>query len=327
MLRIGVLGTGHLGKIHLKCIGQLADRYALAGFFDPSEEVRQKVADEFGVRPYATEDELISNVDVVDVVAPTHEHYRLVRKALEAGKHVFTEKPVTESVEEAAELKSLVDKTGLKLQVGHVERYNPAFLAIQPLKPQPMFVEGHRLAQFNPRGTDVSVVHDLMIHDIDILVSLIPYEVANVYASGVAVVSEQPDICNARVEFVNGAVANLTASRISLKNMRKLRMFQRDAYLSVDFLEKKSEMVRLYHEDPHLDDAFPFELRDKSKWIQIQQPDVEPNNAIVEELRSFHDAISMDRTPDVTIDEAVASMRIVQQILNAIESSASKVRF
>lgn len=326
MLRIGVLGAGHLGKIHLKCIGNLADRYDLVGFFDPSPDVRRAVSNEFGIKPFESEDDLIAQVDVVDVVAPTHEHYRLVQKALAAGKHVFTEKPVTQSVEEAIALKKMVDETGLKLQVGHVERYNPAFLAIQPLNPQPMFVEGHRLAQFNPRGTDVSVVHDLMIHDIDILVSLIPYEVADVHASGVSVVSEQPDICNARVEFVNGAVANLTASRISLKNMRKLRMFQRDAYLSVDFLQKKSEMVRLYHEDPGLDDAYPFELKETSKWIQIQQPEVEPNNAIEEELKSFHGAISENRTPDVTIDEAVASMKIVQKILNAIESSASKVK-
>jgi len=326
MQRIGVLGTGHLGKIHLKCIGNLAGQYDLVGFYDPSEDVRNAIQEEFGIQAFDSEEALIESVDVVDVVAPTHEHFRLVKASLNAGKHVFTEKPVTEVVEQAIELKKIVDRTGLKLQVGHVERYNPAFLAIQPLKPQPMFVEGHRLAQFNPRGTDVSVVHDLMIHDIDILVSLIPHEVSAVHASGVSVVSEQPDICNARVEFVNGAVANLTASRISLKNMRKLRMFQRDAYISVDFLEKKSEMVRLYHEDPKLDDAYPFELKDTSKWIQIQQPEAQPNNAIEEELRSFHDSIVSDRTPDVTIDEAVASMKIVQQILNAIESSTSKVR-
>ena len=325
MLRIGVFGAGHLGKIHIKCINALPGKYELIGFYDPSKEVAQAVAEEFGIRAFESEEELISSVDVVDVVAPTPQHHRLVSKALQAGKHVFTEKPVTETVAQAEELKSLVETTGLKLQVGHVERYNPAYQAVRDIALNPMFVEGHRLAQFNPRGTDVSVVHDLMIHDIDILVALIPHDVSAVHASGVAVVSEQPDICNARIEFENGAVANLTASRISLKNMRKLRMFQRDAYVSMDFLEKQSEIVRLHHEEPTDITAFPVELGDKSKWIEVLQPEVAPNNAIQEELSSFHSAITKNITPEVTINDALKSMQIAQQILNAIEQSASKV--
>ena len=327
MLRIGVFGAGHLGKIHLKCIKALEKEYQLAGFYDPSAEVRKDVSETFGVHAFDTEEELIQAVDVVDVVAPTPEHFRLVSSAMSEGRHVFTEKPVTESVEQAAILADMVAKTGLKLQVGHVERYNPAFLAIQPLKPQPMFIEGHRLAQFNPRGTDVSVVHDLMIHDIDILVALIPYEVRSVHASGVAVISDQPDICNARIEFVNGAVANLTASRISLKSMRKLRMFQRDGYLSLDFLEKEAQMVRLYHEDPQIDTAYPVELHDKAKWIEILQPEIQPNNAIQEELRRFHFAVTEDKTPDVTIHDALSSMKIAQMILQAVDDSAARVKF
>ena len=326
MLRIGVFGAGHLGKIHLKCIKALEESYDLVGFYDPSEEVRARVGEEYGVTAFDTEEALLDAVDVVDVVAPTPEHFRLVSNALNVGKHVFTEKPVTETVQQASALRDMVAESNLKLQVGHVERYNPAFLAIQPLKPQPMFVEGHRLAQFNPRGTDVSVVHDLMIHDIDILVALIPHEVASVHASGVAVISDQPDICNARIEFVNGAVANLTASRISLKSMRKLRMFQRDGYLSLDFLEKEAQMVRLYHEDPGLDSAYPVELHNKSKWIEILQPDVQPNNAIQEELRRFHLAVVEDRDPDVTIHDALASMKIAQRILQAVDESAGRVK-
>jgi predicted dehydrogenase len=326
MLKIGVLGAGHLGEIHLRCIKDLGDIYNLVGFYDPDSAVQERVSEQLQLKSFDNQDELISQVDVVDVVAPTPVHFDLIKKGLSKGKHVFTEKPVTESVEQAMALRELMDGAGVKVQVGHVERFNPAFQAVLHHHPQPMFVEGHRLAQFNPRGTDVSVVHDLMIHDIDILVALIPYPVVNVQASGVAVVSEQPDICNARIEFENGAVANLTASRISLKNMRKLRMFQRDAYLSVDFLEKKTEIVKLYDESPEEESAFEIELGDRSKWIHLIQPTVKPNNAIIEELRSFYNAIISKRDPDVTLRDALKSMQIAQQILTAIDVSANRAK-
>jgi predicted dehydrogenase len=326
MLKIGVLGTGHLGKIHLRCIGELTEIYDLVGFYDPDEAVRTAVSEQTELKSFDSIDDLIAAVDVVDVVAPTPAHFELIKKGIGAGKHVFTEKPITENVEQALELRELMEKAGVKVQVGHVERYNPAFQAVQKHDPKPMFVEGHRLAQFNPRGTDVSVVHDLMIHDIDILVALIPHKVVNVQASGVAVVSVQPDICNARIEFENGAVANLTASRISLKNMRKLRMFQRDAYLSVDFLEKKTEIVKLFDESPNEENAFEIELGDQSKWIHLVQPEINPNNAILEELRSFYHAIVEDRNPDVTLYDALRSMQIAQQILTAIDVSASRAK-
>lgn len=326
MLKIGVLGAGHLGKIHLTCIEKLDEIYELVGFYDPDVIVQEKVSEQQQLKSFDSIDELISHVDVLDVVAPTLAHFELIKKGLEAGKHVFTEKPITETVEQAIELGELMDAAGVKVQVGHVERFNPAFQAVQKHNPQPMFVEGHRLAQFNPRGTDVSVVHDLMIHDIDILVALIPYPVANVQASGVAVVSDQPDICNARIEFENGAVANLTASRISLKNMRKLRMFQRDAYLSVDFLEKKTEIVQLFDESPEVETAFEIDLGDRSKWIHLVQPEIKPNNAILEELRSFHNAIVSDSDPDVTLRDALKSMQIAQQILTAIDVSTNRAK-
>lgn len=326
MLKIGVLGTGHLGKIHLNCIKKLDQIYNLVGFYDPDVDVQERVSEQHQLRCYDSIDELISQVDVVDIVAPTPAHFDLIKMGIQAGKHVFTEKPVTESVDQALELVELMEVAGVKIQVGHVERFNPAFQAVQAHNPHPMFVEGHRLAQFNPRGTDVSVVHDLMIHDIDILVALIPYAVTSVHASGVAVVSEQPDICNARIEFENGAVANLTASRISLKNMRKLRMFQRDAYLSVDFLEKKTEIVQLFDASPELENAVEIELGDRSKWIHLVQPEIKPNNAILEELKSFHDAIIGNRDPDVTLHDALKSMQIAQQILTAIDVSANRAK-
>ncbi len=326
MLKIGVLGTGHLGGIHLRCITDLNEIYELKGFYDPDKAVQERVSAEHKLKCFDSIDDLISEVDVVDVVAPTPAHFDLIKRGLAAGKHVFTEKPVTENVAQAKELEVLAKTAAVKVQVGHVERYNPAFKALQQHNPQPMFIEGHRLARFNPRGTDVSVVHDLMIHDIDILVALIPYPVINVQASGVAVVSDQLDICNARIEFENGAVANLTASRISLKNMRKLRMFQPNAYLSVDFLEKKTEIVQLSDEAPDVENAFEIELGEKSKWIHLVQPEIKPVNAIQEELRSFHDAIINDRDPDVTLHDALRSMQIAQQILTAIDVSAKRAK-
>ena len=326
-LSIGLFGVGHLGKIHARCLSQLPDEYRVAGFFDPDEDAAVVAVEQFGLPRFHTPDELFAAVDVVDVVSPTSTHFDLIRQGLLAGKHVFTEKPVTDSVEQTRELKSLAEQHNLKVQIGHVERYNPAFLAVRALNPAPMFIEGHRLAQFNPRGTDVSVVLDLMIHDLDILVALIPHDVANIQASGVAVISDQADICNARIEFVNGAVANLTASRISLKNMRKLRMFQRDAYMSIDFLEKQAEIIQLSDEQPaDAPMAFEVELKGRSKWINMVQPDIKPNNAILEELKGFHRAITTNTEPDVTLSDALASLKIAHQILHAAETSAQNAQ-
>lgn len=324
-LSIGILGAGHLGKIHIRCLQGLGDIYDITGFYDPDDQVRREVESSFGVRPVESAESLIDGVDVVDVVTPTQSHYALIAQSLSAGKHVFTEKPVTHNVEQARSLLELAREREVLVQVGHVERYNPAFVAAEAMHPQPMFIEGHRLAQFNPRGTDVSVVHDLMIHDLDILVALIRHPVAEVHASGVSVISDQPDICNARIAFENGAVANLTASRISLKNMRKLRLFQRDAYISMDFLDRKTEVIQLLHTKPDDDTtAFEIELQGKSRWIQLQQPQTVETNAIQEELKSFHNAIQSGGTPDVTLEDALAAMELAEQILNAIEKSASK---
>ena len=238
-LKVGVLGAGHLGKIHLRLLNQ-SERYELVGFYDPNQEQAQKVVAEFGYTYFDNMDKLIEAVEVVDIVTPTLSHYECAKKAIAAKRHIFIEKPITSTVEEAEEIYRLLEANHLKGQVGHVERFNPAFLAAKSSIENPMFIEVHRLAEFNPRGTDVSVVLDLMIHDIDVLLSVVHSPVKHIEASGVAVISKSPDITNARIEFENGCVANLTASRISMKNMRKSRFFQRDAYISVDFLEKKS---------------------------------------------------------------------------------------
>ena len=244
MLKVGVLGAGHLGKIHLRLLQQ-SDKYNLIGFYDPDTENAKRISEEFGYKYFSSIDELIQAVDVVDIVTPTLSHYECAEKAILQKKHIFIEKPIANTIEEAENILNLIKKNNVKGQVGHVERFNPAFIAIKEAIHNPMFIEAHRLAEFNPRGTDVSVVLDLMIHDIDAILSVVKSPVKQVEASGVSVISQSPDIANARIEFENGCVANLTASRISLKNMRKARFFQKDAYISVDFLEKKVEVVRM----------------------------------------------------------------------------------
>lgn len=325
MLKIGVLGAGHLGKIHIKLILEI-EQYELVGFFDPDEDKRALAAQEFGVKAFDSVDELLKLVDVVDIVTPTLSHYECASKALKLTKHVFIEKPITNTIEEAKSLMNLAEEANVKVQVGHVERFNPAFTASLPYFDQPMFIEGHRLAQFNPRGTDVSVVLDLMIHDLDIILSVVKSNIRRISASGVAVVSDTPDIANARIEFDNGCVANLTASRISMKNMRKSRFFQKDAYIAVDFLEKKSEVVSMRDVEGEPD---PFSMtidlpNDKgTKEIIFEQPDVQPNNAIKDELSTFADAILNDTTPKVTVHDGYSALDVAYKIIAKMGANAN----
>jgi predicted dehydrogenase len=321
MLKAGVLGAGHLGKIHLKLLQQ-SERYELIGFYDPSKENAKKVSEEFGYRSFDSVEELIDAVDVVDIVTPTLSHFESAKMAIEKGRHVFIEKPITNTVMEAEAIKTLASQKHVQGQVGHVERFNPAFIAVKDMIGVPMFIESHRLAEFNPRGTDVPVVLDLMIHDIDIILSVVKSPVKNIYASGVSVISETPDIANARIEFENGCVANLTASRISMKNMRKSRFFQRDAYISVDFLEKKSEVVRM-KDAPENPDEFAMILQNAEgvkKQIYFDNPDITPNNAILDELETFADAIENDTLPVVTLDDGTNALRVAQQIIDCFDN-------
>lgn len=317
MLKVGVLGAGHLGKIHLKLLNQ-SSKYDLIGFYDPFTENAQKVADEFNYKLFGSVSELINSVDIIDIVTPTLSHFNCAKEAILAGKHVFIEKPITNTLEEAEGLRTMVSQHHVKGQVGHVERFNPAFTAVEKTIDNPMFIECHRLAEFNPRGTDVPVVLDLMIHDIDIILSVVKSPVKNIHASGVTVISETPDIANARIEFENGCVANLTASRISLKNMRKTRFFQKDAYISIDFFEKKSEVVRM-KDVPKNPDEFAMILQNAEgvkKQIYFENPTVEPNNAILDELETFADAIENDTTPIVTLAHGTDALRVAHQIID-----------
>ena len=314
-LKVGVLGAGHLGKIHLRLLNQ-SERYELVGFYDPNQEQAQKVVAEFGYTYFDSIDKLIESVEVVDIVTPTLSHYECAMKAIAAKRHIFIEKPITSTVEEAEEIYHLLEDNHLKGQVGHVERFNPAFLAAKSSIENPMFIEVHRLAEFNPRGTDVSVVLDLMIHDIDVLLSVVHSPVKHIEASGVAVISKSPDITNARIEFENGCVANLTASRISMKNMRKSRFFQRDAYISVDFLEKKVEVVRMKDapEHPNEYDMILQNAEGEHKQIYFEYPEVQPSNAILDELETFADAIEHNTTPVVTFLQGTEALRVAREI-------------
>jgi len=318
MLKIGVLGAGHLGKIHIRLIQELKEEFELVGFYDPEDEIAEKVTEQFGIKRFNTPEELIENVDCLDIVTPTIAHYEMASKALKSFRHVFIEKPVTQTVEEAVSLLKIATEANVKVQVGHVERFNPAFIQVKEKINRPMFIETHRLAQFNPRGTDVPVVLDLMIHDIDIVLSVVKSKVKSVSASGVAVVSDTHDITNARIEFENGCVANLTASRISMKNMRKSRFFQKDAYISVDFLEKRSEIL---HMEDIEGEISPFDVvlelgnGKKNKKIMFEKPEPMELNAIKEELRNFYEAITQDKTPVVSIEDGLEALKVATEVL------------
>lgn len=321
MLKVGVLGAGHLGKIHLRLLNQ-SDKYKLVGFYDPDEINAKKVAAEFGYSYFENINNLIDAVDVVDIVTPTLSHFDCAKKAIEKGRHIFIEKPITNTLEEAEELLQLSEKHAVKGQVGHVERFNPAFLAVKDKIENPMFIETHRLAEFNPRGTDVPVVLDLMIHDIDAILSVVPSEVEKINASGVSVISKSPDIANARIEFKNGCVANLTSSRISLKNMRKSRFFQRDAYISVDFLEKKVEVVKMKDapENPGDFDMILQNAEGEKKQIYFENPEIDVNNAILDELETFADAINNNTTPIVSLEQGTNALRVALQIIDSFKN-------
>lgn len=316
-LKIGVLGAGHLGKIHLRLLQESSD-YELVGFYDSQPQIAAKISREFGYRSFSEVDSLLDEVDVIDIVTPTISHFELGKKALEKGLHIFLEKPITATVEEANELVSLAKAKGLLGMVGQVERFNPALMAANPYINTPMFIESHRLAEFNPRGTDVSVVLDLMIHDIDAILSVVQSKVIDVQASGVSIISETPDIANARLRFENGCVANLTASRISMKTMRKSRFFQRDAYVSVDFFEKKTEVVRMQNAPESAED-FAMILENAEgvkKQIFFDNPEVKEGNAILMELEHFADAINNNIEPIVSLQAGTSALEVAHQILN-----------
>ena len=317
MLKVGVFGVGHLGKFHLNNWNEI-EGVKLIGFYDPNDDNAFEVSEKYGLKRYKDPSALMKACDAVDIVAPTTVHHELVKMAILKSKHVFVEKPLANTMTEAKEILKLAKEANIKFQVGHVERFNPAFLAIKNYELNPMFIEVHRLSQFNPRGTDVSVILDLMIHDIDIILSLVKSNVKTVHANGVNVMSDTPDIANVRIEFDNGCVANLTSSRISMKKMRKMRLFQKDSYISIDFLDKKTEIIK--YKTPEDKDVFSFDIDTKhgKKTIAIAAPVIKENNAIKMELQSFADAIKNNENTTVTEIDGYRAMEVAHQILDKI---------
>jgi predicted dehydrogenase len=322
MLKIGVIGAGHLGKFHLNNWA-IIDGVQLIGFCDTDDVNSVVVTEKYGIPRFTTTDELLAACDAVDIVAPTTFHFELCEAAIKKGKHVFVEKPLANTMEEARILVKLAKEANIKFQVGHVERFNPAFLALKNIHLQPMFIEVHRLAQFNPRGTDVSVILDLMIHDIDIILSLVKSNVNYISANGVAVMSDTPDIANVRIEFDNGCVANLTSSRISMKKMRKIRLFQKDAYIGIDFLEKKTEVIKLNTNEDKNAFTFDIETNNGKKSIAVINPDIQDVNAIKMELEEFRDAIVKNIETPVTVVDGFRAMEVAHQILEKISKKTT----
>jgi predicted dehydrogenase len=321
MLKIGIWGVGHLGKFHLNNWNDISDT-EVVGFFDPNDDNANLVKEKYKLPRFSDTEKLLDACDAVDIVAPTPYHFELCKAAIRKGKHVFVEKPLANTMEEAKELVKLAKEANIKFQVGHVERFNPAFLALKEYHLQPMFVEVHRLSQFNPRGTDVSVILDLMIHDIDIVLNLVKSNVQYISANGVSVMSDTPDIANVRIEFDNGCVANLTSSRISMKKMRKMRLFQKDAYIGIDFLEKKTEIIQLNATTDKVANAFTFDIETNNgkKTISVANPPVEEVNAIRMELEEFRNAIVNNSDTPVTVVDGFRAMDIAHQILEKINN-------
>ena len=319
MLKVGVFGVGHLGKYHLNNWKEIPE-VSIVGFFDPNNDNAKEVEKTYGLKRFMDEEAFIAACDIIDIVTPTQHHFPVCEMAIKMGKNVFVEKPMANTIEEGKAIVNMVKEANVKLQVGHVERFNPAYTALKNASLNPLFIEVHRLAQFNPRGTEVSVIFDLMIHDIDIILSIVKSGVKHISASGVAVLTDTPDIANVRIEFNNGCVANLTSSRISMKKMRKIRLFQKDAYIGIDFLEKNTEIIKL--KKPDEEDAFSFDIETHqgTKTISIANPVVENGNAILAELTSFVNAIQKDEPTVVSEIDGFLAMEVAHQILEKIGS-------
>ena len=319
MLKVGVFGVGHLGKFHLNNWKEIPG-VDIVGFYDPNDANAREVIEKYNIKRFDSAEALLGLVDAADVVAPTDHHFAICEAAIKRGKHVFVEKPLAQTMDEAQALVKLVKESNVKLQVGHVERFNPAFLAVKDLKLNPMFIEVHRLAQFNPRGTEVSVILDLMIHDIDIILSIVKSDVKFISASGVGVMTETPDIANVRIEFNNGCVANLTSSRISMKKMRKIRVFQKDAYIGIDFLNKKSEIIKLKDDETDNANVFTFDIAtlNGKKSIAISNPQIPEVNAIKKELEEFKNSIEKNTRTIVSEIDGLMAMDVAHQILQKI---------
>jgi len=325
LLRAGVIGVGRLGSAHAGCYVKIPE-VELAGIFDSNGKLREEVAGQHGCEAYPSLDSLLGEIDIASVAVPTISHFEVAKRCLDKGVHVLIEKPFTTTVSQAEQLLRLSQKRGLKLQVGHIERFNPAFLAAREHIEKPMFIETHRLAQFNPRGTDVDVVLDLMIHDLDLISHLVGQPLTDLQASGVGVITESDDIANVRLNFRGGCVANLTASRISAKKMRKMRLFQKDAYISIDFLNRKSELYKLIsiaEGDSKVSEETivgKIPVADSGKTILYSQLRIQEVDMLLSEVNSFVRAVKEDTTPEVPPEAGLEALTLALTTIEAINA-------
>lgn len=328
-IKAGIFGLGHLGKTHLKLLKELSSERGdieICGIFDTDTEKNKSIPEENGFTVNNTPEELLSKINTAFIITPTSAHFELASKCFKSGINTFIEKPVTDTTEEAKMLLQLAEDKNIKIQIGHIERFNPAILALDSYKINPMFIETHRLAQFNPRGTDVSVIQDLMIHDIDIILNLVKSKVKRIDANGVAIITDKIDIANARIQFESGCVANITASRISLNKMRKMRLFQKNAYISIDFLQNTSEVFRLSDGSPESKDneavaLTEFVKGDKKVKLFYERPVSAEVNSMKYEQNKFLDAIVNNEEPIVTLEDGLQALEVANEIINEIETS------
>ncbi len=317
-LKIGLLGVGHLGKIHLKLLLEMDQHFEIVGFYDPNDTTSIHVETTFNVKRFENHLDLIQQSDCISIISPTPSHFELAKDVLENGKHVFIEKPITETSEQAKILIELAEINNLKIQIGHVERFNPAFIAAKPLVNNPMFFEIHRMAMYNKRGTDVSVILDLMIHDIDLVLNLVKSELIDIQATGVGVVSSTPDMASVRLTFENGCVANLTSSRVSMQNMRKIRVFQENRYITVDLMSHSVDEIVLAKSE--LNNEKLIQLNDEL-YFGIKKPHILKTNAISEELKEFHAAILFDKEIQVSAHDAFNAIELAEKIIQKMNEN------
>jgi len=316
MLKVGVFGAGQLAKIHIQHWKEIPG-VTLIGFYEPDNVNAEQKAEEYGLKRYSDADELMNAAEVIDLCTASQDHVRIAEKSILNQKHVFIEQPLARSLDEAAELVKLVNEANIKCQVGHAERYNPAFCALNGKVLQPMFIEAHRLAQFSPAATNISVIMDMMIHDIDIVLHLVKSPARRISASGVAIINETADIVSARIEFDNGCVANLTASRVSMKSMQKMRLFQRDAYIGINFLDKKTEIISLKDPGDAIGNSdFALEMANGDrKIVSVDAPNIKMQDAVRQQLEGFTDAILNDKPVQVSVYDGYQAMDVAEQVL------------
>ncbi len=312
-LRVAVIGTGYLGKYHVEKYARMDD-VELVGVVDIDTSEAKNVAEKYFTRAYSSHLDLLNKVDAVSVVVPTPNHFAVSKDFLAHDVDVMIEKPMTTTLEEADQLIEVAESRDLIIQVGHLERFNPAVLALNGVVNGPMFIESHRLSIYHERATDVSVVLDLMIHDIDIISSFVRSEIKTIHAAGIPVVSEHVDIANARLEFGNGCVANVTASRISTKNERKIRLFQRDAYISVDFANHEITIIK--QNDKVRNSLIP--------GMEINQLCFTRSDALEEELKAFVRSVKRRETPEVNGQVGRQALKIALNIMEQINSTLSR---